>query len=69
MDNSLEEMKTVPIKTLDSYLRRTRERPKAIITDGIATNSLIREAESLGVKVIVAKNFTSTDTRIELMSF
>lgn len=69
LDNSLEEMKTVPIKTLDSYLRRTRERPKAIITDGIATNSLIREAESLGVKVIVAKNFTSTDTRIELMSF
>ncbi len=40
----------------------------AIIIDGTVTNSAIRAAEDAGCQVIVAKNFTTTDTDIQLLS-
>jgi len=69
LDNNLEEMKKVPAATASAVLNRMKEAPSVIITDGTATNSLISSAEEAGVKVIAAKNFTTTDTRIELVSF
>ncbi len=69
LNDSLEEIKSVSAKEVNMTLKRTRQVPSIIIIDGIANNNLIIDAEEIGVKVIVAKNFTTTDTNIELMSF
>ena len=50
-------------------MRRTRERPYAVILDSIATGQVLNAAEKAGVRAIAAKNFSSTETGIELMSF
>jgi DNA primase len=68
LNDSLEEIKKVSSKEVSMNLKRSRNAPSIIIIDGIATNNLIMDAEEIGVKVIVAKNFTTTDTNIELMS-
>jgi len=69
LNDSLEEMKKISSKAINTTLKRMRNAPSIIIIDGTATNNLINDAEEIGVKVIVAKNFTTTDTNIELMSF
>ncbi len=68
LDNSLNEIKRVSIKTLAGTLRRLREKPTAIVIDGTATNPIISSAEETGCKIIVAKNFATTNTSIKLMS-
>jgi len=68
LNDKLEEIKAVPVKTLISFLRRINESPLAIVIDGIATNSIIDAAEEVGCQVIVAQNFTTTDTNIQLLS-
>jgi DNA primase len=67
LDNSLKEIKAVSTKPLANTLRRLREKLTAIAIDGIATNSIINSAEEIGCKVIVAKNFATTDTKIKLI--
>jgi DNA primase len=69
LDNSLEEMKKVSTKTLTATLKRLKEKPRVIVIDGIATSPIISSAEEIGCKVIVAKNFATTDTKIQLLSF
>jgi DNA primase len=69
LNNTLSEIKNISVKTLASSLERLREKPVAVIIDGIATKSIIISAEDIGIKVIVAKNFATTDTKIKLMSF
>jgi DNA primase len=69
LDENLKEIKNMAVSSLVPTLARIREKPFGIITDSTATNSLINSAEDLGIKVIAAKNFTTTDTRIELISF
>jgi len=69
LDSSLQEIKKVSSKGLASALRNIREKPSVIIIDGVAAVSAIKAAEEHGVKVIVAKNFTTTDTNLELLSF
>ena len=44
------------------------EKPTIIIIDGLVTNSIIESAEEVDCKVIVAKNFVTTDTKIKLLS-
>ncbi len=68
LDDSLNEIKNVSVKSLASSLKRIREKPRAIIIDGIATKSIINSAEEIGCRIIVAKNFATTDTNIKLMS-
>jgi DNA primase len=68
LDNSLNGIKEVSVKTLSGTLRRLREKPAVIIIDGIATNPIISSAEDAGCKAIVAKNFATTETRIKLLS-
>ncbi|HTY43941.1 MAG TPA: DNA primase DnaG [Patescibacteria group bacterium] len=69
LDNSLKEIKNVSVKLLSGSLNRMREKPSVIIIDGSATIPIIRAAEDANVKVISAKNFGTTDTKIQLMSF
>ncbi len=68
LDSSLNSIKEVSVKTLSGTLRRLREKPAAIVIDGIATNPIINSAEDAGCKAIVAKNFATTETKIKLLS-
>ena len=68
LDSSLNEMKNIPAKTLGGTLRRMRSKPSIIIFDGIVTSSTVRAAEDAGIQAIVAKNFATTDTKIQLLS-
>ena len=61
-------MKTVSTKSLAGTLKRIREKPAVIIIDGVATSPIINSAEEEKCKVIVAKNFATTDTKIKLLS-
>jgi DNA primase len=68
LDENLNEIKEVSVRGLNLSLRKSKG-IKAIVMDGTATNTLIKTAEEEGCKVIVAKNFTTTDTKIKLLSF
>jgi DNA primase len=68
LDNSLREMKSVSTKSLAGTLRRLVQKPSVIVIDGIATNPIISSAEDGKCKVIVARNFATTDTNIKLLS-
>ncbi len=68
LDDSLREMKAVSTKILAGTLKKIREKPAAIVIDGVATNLIINSAEERNCKVIVAKNFATTDTRVKLLS-
>ncbi len=69
LDESLKEMQTVPFKNLAGFLSKNAEKPFVIIIDGIATKNIIQNSQDLGVKIIVANNFATTDTNIKLLSF
>lgn len=67
LDDELNELKEVSAKTVANVIRR-RNDVAAIVIDGNATTTIIKEAERIGVQVIVAKNFQTTETSIKLMS-
>src|SRR3989344_3490960 len=69
LDDSLELIKDMSIKTLAGALNRIKQSPLAIVIDGTATTPIIKAAEDAGTKAIVAKNFATTDTKIQLLSF
>jgi DNA primase len=68
LNESLEEIKKVSVKSLIGTLRKIEENPLVIIIDGIVTSSTINAAEEAHVQIIVAKNFSTTDTNIKLLS-
>lgn len=68
LDSSFNEMKSIPAKTLSGTLRRMRTKPSIMIFDGTVISSTIRASEDAGIQVIVAKNFATTDTNIQLLS-
>ena len=69
LNGSLEEIKKVSVKSLNGTLRRAKERPAVLVIDGTVTSSTISAAEEAGCNVIAAKNFATTDTKIQLLSF
>jgi DNA primase len=69
LDSSLEEIKSTSARSLATTLKKMRKKPSFIIIDGTATVSTIKTAEESGVKALAAKNFTTTDTKIELLGF
>ena len=69
LDSSLNELKKVSVKSLNGTLRRSKEKSPVIIIDGTVTSSTIQSAEEADCKVIAAKNFATTDTKIQLLSF
>lgn len=68
LDDNFNEIKKVSVKTLANSLSRMRDKPTAIVIDGTATNHIIISAEEIGCKVIAAKNFATTNTKIKLVS-
>ena len=69
LDEDLKEIKSVPVSSAHMALKRLDKRPAVIIIDGAANNALLGAAEDANVRVIAARNFTTTDTKIELISF
>ena len=68
LDINLEEIKKVSVRGLSSALRKMSKKSFTMIIDGTVTRSVINAAEDAGCEVIVAKNFVTTDTDIELLS-
>ena len=68
LNSNLEEIKKSGNKIIASSLDRLKEKPVVLIIDGNATKQLIEYSEDAGIKVIVAKNFSTTDTKVKLMS-
>ncbi len=69
LNESLNEVKKVSVKSLNGALRRSKEKSPVIIIDGTVTSSTIQAAEEANCQIIVAKNFATTDTKIQLLSF
>ncbi len=67
LNNNLEEMKKISAIAITITLKKSKEKPFIIIVDGAATKKAINVAEKSGVKAIAARNFTTTDTKIELI--
>jgi len=67
LNNNLEEMKRISSRDITITLKKSKDKPFIIIIDGAATKTAINSAEESGVKAIAARNFTSTDTKIELI--
>ena len=68
LDSNLNEIKSVSVKTLVSTLKRFRTKITALVIDGTATTPIIISAEEVSCKIVVAKNFGTTDTNIKLLS-
>ncbi len=68
LDDALEEIKKVSVRSLNSALRKISTKPSIIIIDGTVTSSIINASEEIKVQIIVAKNFATTDTNIQLLS-
>ena len=69
LDEELNEIKKVSVKSLNSTLRRSKKEVSVVVIDGTVTSSTIKAAEEANINTIVAKNFATTDTSIELLSF
>jgi len=68
LNKNLEEIKNASVKSISSALRRINEKPYALVVDGTVNPSIIEAAEDSGCEVIVAKNFTTAESSIELLS-
>ena len=68
LDNQLNEIKKVSAKSLSGILKKSGEKPHALVIDGTVTEAIIKSAEQANVQLIVAKNFSTTDTKIKLLS-
>ncbi len=68
LNRNLEVIREVSAKSLSNALGRTRGNPSIIVMDGLVTSHTIGAAEEAGITAIVAKNFSTTDTKIQLLS-
>ena len=68
LDEKLEEIKKASIKGVGSTIQKMRKKPAIIIIDGTVTAPILNAAEESGIQIIVAKNFATTDTNIQLLS-
>jgi len=68
VDDSLEEIKKSSIKTILSAIEKSKKNLYAIVIDGTASGAIIYTAKAKGCKIIVAKNFATTDPDIRLIS-
>ncbi len=65
--NSLK-IKKVSVKSLASSLKKLDIAPYALSIDGTLTSHILQSAEEEGLKLIIAENFATTDTKIKLIS-
>jgi len=68
LDSELNEIKELSVKSVAYSLNRINIPVAAIVIDGTVTGSIIKASEEIGVQVIVASNFKTTDTNIQLLS-
>ncbi len=68
LNNSLEEIRKFSVKSLGNGLKKLNKKIKAIVMDGTVTNPIIQVAEEFECQVIMASNFATTDSKIELLS-
>ncbi len=68
LNESLENIKEVSKKGVSTALAKSDIKPFAIIVDGTATTNMIKKAEEIGCKVIIAKNFATTSSMIKLLT-
>jgi len=68
LDKDLKEIKKTSVRGLHIVIQKASTKPSILVIDGTVIKSVIKAAEDAGVHVIVAKNFGSTDTNIELLS-
>jgi len=69
LDENLNEIKKVSIRSLNSALRKVGKTSIILVIDGTVTSSIIKAAEEAMCQTIVARNFATTDTKIKLLSF
>jgi DNA primase len=69
LNKNLEIFKEINEKSLSRALNRLEEIPYIIIVDGQVNETMLKNAENAKCKVLVANNFKSTNTRIQLLSF
>jgi DNA primase len=67
LDKSLNKVKDISVRSLNTTLKKTED-AYAIVIDGTATFGMIKSAEQANIEVIVAKNFSSTSSKIKLLS-
>ena len=68
LDKELKEIKKTSVRGLHIVIQKASTKPSVLVIDGTVIKSVISAAEDAGTNVIVAKNFGSTDTNIELLS-
>ncbi len=68
LDGNVKVLKEVSARATSSALKRIEGKPYAIIIDGAVTGSLIDAAEEVGIKAIMATNFSATSDKIQLLS-
>jgi len=69
LDENLNEIKKVSVRSLNSALRKVGKTSIILVIDGTVTSSIIKAAEEAMCQTIVARNFATTDTKIKLLSF
>lgn len=69
LDSSLKEIKNVSSRGLVLALKKSSDKPSILVIDGTVTSSLIEVAEETGCQIIVAKNFSATSDKIQMLSF
>lgn len=67
LNDRLGEIRKISTKGLARSLRR-EDNAVVLVIDGTATNAMIQTAEDTDVKAIVANNFATADTKIQLLS-
>ena len=64
----MNEIKKVSARALSGTLKKNVERAYGIVIDGTVTEAIVKSAEEADIQLIVAKNFSTTDTKIKLLS-
>ena len=68
LDSKFNELKRVSVRGLNRSLNEDWKEVIGIVIDGTVTSSIINASEEAKIQFIVAKNFTTTDTNIQLLS-
>ena len=68
LDENFEEIKKVSARSFGVSLKKIEGNAYAIVIDGTVTKPMIALAEEAECRIIVAKNFATTDTKIKLLS-
>lgn len=68
LDENFNEIKKTPLRNLGRELRNKEQNTSILIINGTVTKSVIKSAEETGIQIIAAKNFSTADTSIQLLS-